>query len=335
MNMKKPAPFRRGSGSFKHHCARRWWVYVIGFAVINVSIILGVIYGIIPSIAQNAVNSAGVRADGIAITNPTVDRITLSMNSTVFARVPVAARFDNQTFEMYLPQDANKTTFMTLGVGELQAQNTMVINVTGADTKILNATVYQQFSKDVLSRSNFTLGIKSRPMLKVGAMKYPVQFDKTIQLKGFNGLKGITITNPVVLNGSNVMADGTNLLTDAVIPNPSSFTMQIGDLTTNIAIESLDLGFSVIKNLTLYPGNNPVKIFNHINAGLMALPTFSSILSQPNINITLKMNSTVFGGQHVTWLETPLRETSPFYAIMNPTSAPAVGSATAGELSVA
>ncbi|KAK6359095.1 hypothetical protein TWF696_000262 [Orbilia brochopaga] len=333
MYLKGNGKYNGRSESFKRHCARRWWIYLLIFAAVNVSLILGIIYGIIPTIAQGAVTRAAVRADGIAITNPSNDHITISMNSTVFARVPVAARFANQTFEMYLPEDKNKTTFMTLGVGELQAQNKMAINVTGADTKILNATVYQEFSKQVLSRSNFTLGIRSQPTLQVGALHYPVNFEKTIRLQGFNGLKGITITNPVVLNGSSVMADGTNLLTDAVIPNPSSFTMQIGDLTTDISIESLQLGFSVIKNLTLYPGNNPVKIYNHINPGLMALPTFSTILDQPNINITLKMNSTVFNGEHVTWLETPLRETSPFYAIMNPTSAPAVGSASAGALS--
>ncbi|KAF3910706.1 hypothetical protein ABW21_db0207942 [Orbilia brochopaga] len=326
-------PFLSRGESFKRHCMRRWWIYLLAFVAVNVSLILGIIYGIIPSIAQGAVDGAAVRADGIAITNPAEDRITLSMNSTIFARVPVSAKFANQTFEMFLPSDKNKTTFMKLAIGKLKAENKMIVNVTNADTKILNATIYQEFSKQVLSRNNFTVGIKSLPTLKMGSLHYPVVFEKTVKLQGFNGLKGITITNPVLLSGQDVMADGTNLLTDAVIPNPSSFTMQIGDLTTDISIESLQLGYSVIKNLTLYPGNNPVKIYNHINAGLMALPTFGSILNQPNINITLKMNSTVFNGQHIPWLETPLKETSPFYALMNPTSAPAMGSASAGALS--
>ncbi|EWC48910.1 hypothetical protein DRE_00215 [Drechslerella stenobrocha 248] len=330
---KGPSLDGRKHGVVKRNCTRRWWFWLIFFVIANVAIVVGIVCGVIPIVAQNSVTNAIVRADGIAITNPSDDRITLAMNATVFAHAPVKARFANQTFEMYLPDDKNQTTFMTLDVGELEANPTMAINVTGADTNILNKEIYQTFSKQVLSKGNFSLVIRSKPILKVGSLQYRVNFEKTVQLKGFNGLRGITITNPTILNGSAVMEDGTNLLTDGVIPNPSSFTMQIGDLTADISIDTLKLGFSVIKNLTLYPGDNAVKIYNHINPELMGLPMFSAILDQPNVNITLAINSTILNGQHISWLETPLREASPFYAIMNPGSAPAVGSAMAGGLS--
>ncbi|KAF3919498.1 hypothetical protein ABW20_dc0100710 [Dactylellina cionopaga] len=302
---------------YRQHFKGNWVIYVLIFIILNIGFVLGLIYGIIPVIAQNSINGAVVKVNGIAIREPENRSIKMDMNSTVLAQVPVSARFNAQKFQMYLPQDKNQTVFMELDIGALNVQNTMAINVTNANTPIMNPEIFQGFSKQILMNETLTLGIKSKPTLKVaGILPVGVTFQKTVELKGFAGLKGINITNPKILDTA--MEDGTNMIADAVIPNPSSFTMQIGDLTADIAASGIALGFSVIKNLTLYPGNNPVIIYNHIDPGFLALPIFTGILSQSNVNITLTMNSTIYNGEHVEWLEKPLQETSPYYANLNP-----------------
>ncbi|KAF3913351.1 hypothetical protein ABW20_dc0105147 [Dactylellina cionopaga] len=314
-----PAGYQLTRGQrFKRHCGRRWWIYLIATLLVLLAVILGIIFGAIPAIAQSSVNDSTLQVDGIAITNPSNEKFTLDMNSTAHSHSPVSAHFSPQTFEMYLPPANGEqiVPFMTLSVGELQIKETITINVTGAETKILDQAGYNSFSAQVLNSQSLTLGIRSNPQVNVGSIKFHVDYKKTVELKGLNGLKGILLTNPQILETP--MADGTNMVTDGMIPNPSSFTLQVGDLTVDISAGPLKLGWSVVKNLTLHPGNNNVKIYNHIDPLLVDTPIFMASVKAKNTNITLTANSTVYNGEHIDWLEKPLRDAPPVIAILNP-----------------
>ncbi|KAK6361034.1 hypothetical protein TWF730_007149 [Orbilia blumenaviensis] len=283
------------------------------------------IFVVVPAIAQSSVDGATVQVDAIAITNPKPNDITVSMNSTVKAKVPVGgAQLSSQTFEMYLPsagdsKDMNLVPkFATLEVGQAPVKDVFSINVTGSETPILNQDIFQEFSSQVLKNNVINLGLRANPApnIGIGPLKFPVKFQKVLQLRGFNMLKGITLTNATVL--TTPLEDGTNMVGDGVIPNPSSFVMQVGELTTNITVAGLALGFSVIKDLVLYPGDNKVKIFTHLSDEWSGSPLVSSVVSQSNVNITLTITSVIFNGAHVPWLEKPMSDLSPFYALMNP-----------------
>ncbi|EPS39054.1 hypothetical protein H072_7173 [Dactylellina haptotyla CBS 200.50] len=274
---------------------------------------------IVPTLSQNTINVAKVKVDGIAIMEPTNKLFKMSMNSSIFADPPVRCLMDPQTFDMHMHDDPSRAIFVRLPIGNLAVEKMMKVNVTGADTQILNHEVYRSFAKQILVKDKLMLAIRSKPTIRIGPMPVEVKFRKNITLKGFNGMKGISLYNPNIL--PTPMPDGTNMLIDGMIPNFSSFSLQIGDLTTNISAFGMDLGYSVIKDLTLRPGQNWVKVYNHIDPGLINFDLFTSLLSKENVNITLNMNSTVYNGQHVDWLEGPLRETSPYFATLNPKGA--------------
>ncbi|KAK6530514.1 hypothetical protein TWF694_003861 [Orbilia ellipsospora] len=313
-----PAYSQTRGQKFKRHCARRWWIYLIGAILVILAVVLGIIFGAIPKIAQNSVNDSTIQVDGIAITDPSNTQFTISMNSTAHSHSPVSAHFSPQTFEMYLPPAAGQqpVTFMELSIGELQIQDVMTINVSNVVTNILNNDAYNNFSAQVLNNETMVLGIKSNPQVNVGSIKFHVDYQKTVTLKGLNGLKGILLTNPQILNES--LEDGTNMYTDGMIPNPSSFTLQVGDLTVDVSAGPIPIGYAVVKNLTLYPGDNHVKIYNHVPADLVKTEFFAKSLTFPNTTITLTANSTVFNGQHIEWLEKPLKDAPPVMAILNP-----------------
>lgn len=314
-----PSKLSRGQ-RFKRHCGRRWWIYLIVFLLVAVGVICGIIFGAIPSIAQKSVNESSLEVDGIAITNPSNERFTLDMNSTVHAHAPLSAHFSPQTFEMYLPPADGQeiVPFMTLSVGQLQVEDTFTINVTGEATEILNKDAYDAFSAQVLGLETLELGVRSNPQLNVGSIKFNVDYNKVVPLRGLNGLRGITLHNASILNET--LEDGTNMIVDGIIPNPSSFTLQCGDLTVDTSVAGQALGYAVIKDLTLRPGDNHVKISQHIPPETLErgriLIEFT--LGAPNTEVTLTANSTVYNGQHISWLEKPLREAGPVIAIMNP-----------------
>ncbi|KAF3077893.1 hypothetical protein TWF569_007143 [Orbilia oligospora] len=303
---------------FKRHCGRRWWIYLIATLLVILALVLGIIFGIIPKIAQDSVNDSTLQVDDLAITNPSNERFTLSMNSTAHSHAPVSAHFSPQTFEMYLPPAEGEqiVPFMTLSVDRLDIKDTLTINVTDVVTEILDKPAYDEFSTQVLNNERLSLGIRSNPEVNVGAIKFKVDYQKTVELKGLNGLKGIELYNPEILEEP--LEDGTNMITDGMIPNPSSFTLQVGDLTVDIAVGPQKLGWSVVKDLTLYPGENHVKIYNHITPALLEIPIFLASLKAPNTNITLTANSTVFNGEHIEWLEKPLHDAPPVIAVLNP-----------------
>ncbi|KAF3935823.1 hypothetical protein ABW19_dt0206807 [Dactylella cylindrospora] len=243
------------------------------------------------------------------------------MNSTVEAHAPLSAHFSPQTFEMYLPPAEGQeiVPFMTLSVGELQVEDLFTINVTDVDTKVLDAAAYLKFAGQVLGQEILELGIRSNPQLNVGAIKFHVDYQKTVQLRGLNGLHGITLFNATLLNET--MEDGTNLLVEGIIPNPSSFTLQCGDLTVNTALGPQAIGYAVIKDLTLYPGDNHVQIYNHVDPALLTeafRPLIQVQLATPNTIIALTANSTIYNGQHIEWLETPLTANGVVNATLNP-----------------
>ncbi|KAK6359186.1 hypothetical protein TWF696_000351 [Orbilia brochopaga] len=315
----RAVPVTRGQ-RFKRHCARRWWIYLIAGLVIALAAVLGIIFGAIPAIAQSSVNDSKLQVDGIAITSPSNTQFTLSMNSTVHAHTPVSASFSPQTFEMFLPPSDGQAIvpFMSLSIGSLKVADTFTINVSDVATNIMNEEAYLAFSEQVLRNPTLNLGVRSNPQVNVGAIKFHVDYQKTVELKGLNGLSGIKLYNPTILDTP--MEDGTNMVTDGVIPNPSSFTLQVGDLTVDMALKSInmDLGYSVVKDLTLHPGDNKVKIYNHVKPELIKNLLFISSLKGKNTDILLTANSTVFNGEHITWLEKPLHDAPPVVAVLNP-----------------
>lgn len=107
------------------------------------------------------------------------------------------------------------------------------------------------------------------------------------------------------------------MIVDGMIPNPSSFTLQVGDLVVNIAQGPIALGYAVIKDLVLRPGRNNVKINNHIRPNIITLVE-SVATSEKNVAITLEANSTMFNGQEITWLSGPMKDAPKVNATLNP-----------------
>jgi len=303
------------------HCGRRWLIYLVLFLLVALGIIFGVIFGAVPKIAQDTVNSSTITVDGIAILDPTNQNFVLDMNSTVHANPPVSSHFQPQVLDVYLPPTGSNQTivpFMQLSLGRLNIENVFAINVSNAETNILDQDQYNAFSNMVLNAESLELGIKSNPEIYVGSLHFHVNYQKTVTLNGLNGLKGITLTNARVL--STPEADGTNMLTDCNIPNPSTFTLQVGDLTVDMSVSNIPLGYATIKNLTLYPGNNNVTVNGYLSPGLSTNALILASLASPNVPIELTANSTIFNGQHVEWLEGPLKAAPPVNATLNPTS---------------
>lgn len=294
-------------GRVKRHCAKWWWLHLIIFLVVGLALTLGLIFGVIPKVGQSTINKSTLEVHSIEITNPSNTGFTFGLNSTIHGDVPVKSHLSAQRLGMYLVRDdgSKSAPFMYLNLTQLELHDTIPINVADYPMEISDITAYKEFTAAALANEKVKMGCSSRPDLYVGSIHNTVNYEKTVTLNGFNGLKGVTLSN--VTFPTEKQEDGATMLTDGNIPNPSAFTLEVGTLIMNFngTLNGLNLpiGYGVVQNLTIRPGNNPIKIRAHTEFQ----PSFLAQSLQANGTvITMVGNSTVFNGQHIQWLEEPL-----------------------------
>lgn len=118
---------------------------------------------------------------------------------------------------------------------------------------------------------------------------------------GFNSLPNFAISSLKLL--STPQSDGTNLLADALIPNPTVQTIQLGDLAMSLSVPgngsnapSTPIGSAHLTNVTLTPGNNtlPLRTVTNETLVLGLVQAHPAYLKGLPVDITIN-NSTVNG----------------------------------------
>jgi len=129
-----------------------------------------------------------------------------------------------------------------------------------------------------------------------------INYNTTTTYKGLNGLKGFNVTN-VRLNLT-AEPGQPNLKGFAYIPNPSLFTIAMGDviLTLSTAKHGV-VGNSSIPNMTLRPGNNTLPMTATID---QLMVTDSMNTKTGIVELLIKGNSSIRNGQHLTYYEKAL-----------------------------
>lgn len=296
----------KSGGGFKRHCARKWWIYVIAFIVIALAVVLGVIFGAVPKLAQKSINNSKLRVDGVSILEPKEDSFLYSQNATVNGHVPVKAHMNDQRIGMFLPE-GEETIFMYLNVTRLDLLDEFYINVADYPMEIVDKEAFGAFTRKALSEKEITLGLRSRPEIVSGSLHNYVDYNKRVTLKGFDKLHGIYLQNSKVLDEPE--EDGTNMIAELFIPNPSSFTLEVGNLTCNFASDILGpLGIGRVNNLVIRRGDNVANVRAVLIPEMYENPLVNATTVSGGVNLTVTGNSSVYNGVHISWLEGPLTE---------------------------
>lgn len=298
---------RRSGGRFKRHCAKYWWVHLLITIIITVAVVLGISFGVFPHLAQKAIDDSTLTVQNISITNPAPNNFIYGQNATITGKVPVTSHLDPQSLAMYLyggNSSAPVVPFMYLNVSRKDLKSSFPVDVSNYPMQVTNLDAFIAFSSALLGQKSLQLGLQSRPELWAGALHKYVNYNKIVNLTGFNSFSGITLSNATILSTPD--ADGTNMLTTLLIPNPTEFTIQVGNMTSNFAMAPLgNLGYGVVEDLTLVPGDNHLTVRAVLTKDAYALVPLS-LKTPGSLNITISGNSTVFNGQSIPWLQTPL-----------------------------
>ena len=122
-----------------------------------------------------------------------------------------------------------------------------------------------------------------------------------------NKLSGLNITDVKILSGENeVLSDGSNLIGNVSIPNPSVMTLDLGNVTMNLAVDGKPIGYSLIPNLLLKPGDNILPMQSKVDQ-LTILGLVQSTYKNAVLPIDVVGNSSISNGQHLMYYEEAIK----------------------------
>lgn len=123
---------------------------------------------------------------------------------------------------------------------------------------------------------------------------------------GLNKLSGLNITDIKILIGSAKLSDGSNMLAKVFIPNPSVMTLDLGNVTMNLAIDTTAIGYAFLPNLLLKPGNNTVDMQAHVDP-LTVYDQVNRNYKNAIVPLSVSGNSSVRDGVHLTYYEEAIK----------------------------
>lgn len=315
--IKRPAELdSRKRKALARHCKRFWWIYLIVLIIIVLVVVLPVIFVAVPRGIQSRLDSVVIVVDGVSITSMRSDAFDLGINATLHSDSgPIDADVDGFEATLYLedaePRIAFTTlTFPALGRGSADENGLTAINVTGpVPLTEENAEGVAQFATSLMSKETFRVTIEGDTSVRISGIsrRYGATFRNTVTLNGMNNFEGLEIMDPEI----SLEADdrGNNLRATLVIPNPSLFVWEVGNVTYATTIDDTDVGTTFLDDVVLVPGSVNVDL----RATISQIPVLAALSTEPYcatgvVPFTLTGESVVNQGNDLDYLADALAD---------------------------
>jgi len=192
--------------------------------------------------------------------------------------------------------------FLYIQIPEAKADAETTITVE-QDVKFASKDQFTNYNKLVMSSEEFNVYLSgSTKVHQKGLRAMTVDYNKVITMKGLNKLKGLNITDLKLV--TTPLDDGSNLIGNVFIPNPSVMTLSLGNVTMNLALDGTPIGTALLKDLVIKPGDNNVQMQSITNQTTI----LNYVIAKKNAVIPLDIagNSSIYNGEHLTYFEAAL-----------------------------
>lgn len=293
-------------GGIRGHCARFWWLHLLIIIIIAVVVALIIVFVAVPHIAQDQLNKSDLNITNQVVANPTPQTVDLTLDSVASSNSSFHPTLDSFDAALFLENtEPNILPFAYITIPTSKAGKHVEIHASQT-VNISNMDQFVAYNKLVLQAEEFRVAVRGKMPVKLsGVPKFHVNYNKAVTLKGLNGLKGFAVTNFTVL--LTAQSDGTNMLGTVFIPNPSVYTVEMGNVTMNLAVAGTPIGTSLIPNLTLKPGNNTLGMRSVTNQSAvidLILKKYTNGILPVDISGNSSVNSK---GEHLAYFETAIQ----------------------------
>jgi hypothetical protein len=258
-----PGPKPGAGGRVKNHCRKFWWCDLLVIAVIALVVALPVVYVAIPKKAQHDISASTLEVQSQEATSPSPDGVHLKLISVAKSGSDFHPTLD--AFQAGLSvQGLAPFVYLNIPSIKAEAQTQIVVD---QDVKVSNMDSFIAYNKLALGSETFEIDFNGKTKVhQSGLHAISVNYNKKVTMKGLNKLQGLNITDVKILFGdSQVLSDGSNMIGNVSIPNPSVITFDLGNVTMNLSVDGQPIGYSLLPNLVIKPGYNFVPMQSTVN----------------------------------------------------------------------
>ncbi|KAJ4343298.1 hypothetical protein N0V87_000520 [Didymella glomerata] len=295
-----PGPKPGAGGRVKNHCRKFWWCDCLVLIILVLVIVLPLIFVGFPKKAQHEINASTIEVTNMEVTNPQTDSVHLKIDNIIRSDSSYHPRIEGFRAGMSLD---GQEPFIYINIPESKSEKETYITV-DQDATFNSVDAFTAYAKAVLASEELTIGLNGKTTIHIsGLPATKVTYDKKITMKGLNHLSGLNITDIKILSGAKeILSDGSNMVATVHIPNPSVLTLDLGNVTMNLGVAGKPIGYALLPDLVLRPGNNTVPMQARVDQPTL-LTLVLSTYKDGILPLEIVGNSSVKGDTHLTYYE--------------------------------
>ncbi|KAJ5920988.1 hypothetical protein N7466_009314 [Penicillium verhagenii] len=300
------------SEKLRRHWKRFWLIYCTA-NVIFLAIFLPIFFlVIIPAIAQLVVNKSDLILINAVVNQPKPDSVMLTLETKVDLKLAIPARIENLTLSLFERAYGVDDAYATVTIPGQTIKGNHSMGVSDQFTILQNMTAWEDFVHQVVFQEETSLALSGQTNAYLGVLKSHVHLNKNIVTPTLNQFSGFGISDATLVLPAE--SDGTNLIGNATLPNPSVISLEVGTLTMDVKAGDLVIGNATLTDVTLVPGDNtfPLRGILDISTVIKNLATVlkaeASAIKSGNLSINAVATSVVWNGTLVPYYTDILKE---------------------------
>ncbi|CAP92632.1 hypothetical protein N7489_008432 [Penicillium chrysogenum] len=241
------------SEKFQRHWKRFWCLHLL-VTIIFLAIFLPVFFLVaIPAISQMVVNKSDLVLVNASVLNPRPDKIQLTLLSALDLKIALPVRIEPITLDLFVRDAGAKNAWGQAKIDGKVIKGNTTLGVSKVETPLTNLTTWEEYVYNVVFEKETPLSVRGVTNSYLGVLKSKVTMDKDIMSPVLNQFKGFSISDSGLVPARE---DGTNLIGNASLPNPSVLTLDIGTIVLDVKSGDLVIGNATLKDITIKPGDN-------------------------------------------------------------------------------
>jgi len=299
-----PGPTPGAKGRMKNHCRKFWWCDCLVLVIIVLVIVLPIIFVGIPNKAQHEINSSTLEVTAQEVTNPQPNGVHLKIDTVIKSGSSYHPKIDSFKAGLSLPGQ-DPFIYITIPEAKSEAETRVTVD---QDVIFASDVEFSSYTKAVLDSETLQIHLDGKTNIHLsGLPTMDVDYNKVITMKGLNKLSGLNISDVRILSGTDeILSDGSNLIANVSIPNPSVMTLDLGNITMNLAVDGTAIGYALIPDLYLKPGDNVFPLQSHVDQ-LAILGLIQNKYNDAVLPLEIVGNSSIKDGQHLTYYEDAIK----------------------------
>ncbi|OQD96532.1 hypothetical protein PENSOL_c015G06981 [Penicillium solitum] len=238
---------------FQRHWKRFWCLHLL-VTIIFLAIFLPVFFLVaIPAISQMVVNKSELVLVNASVLNPRPDKIQLTLLSALNLKIALPVRIEPITLNLFVRDTGADNAWGQAKIDGKVIKGNTTLGVSKIETPLTNLTTWNEYVHNVVFEKETALSVRGVTNSYLGVLKSKVTMDKDIMSPVLDQFKKFSISDSGLIPARD---DGTNLVGNVSLPNPSVLTLDIGTLVLDVKSGDLVIGNATVKDVTIKPGDN-------------------------------------------------------------------------------